>query len=200
MKEYAALIVAMIWLSGHAFYIYQIVRKKIFPTLSTWIIFSTATGLGLANYLVASNKDIVSGVLIASDAFASFVVVMMVALFTYSGLKFKPFEKYYLVGAGFIVLFWMITGSAFIANLLTQTLIAVGYLPTIQNLIRAEKNPESLVVWSLDIIAASISLYPAIVGGNLLASIYSVRAVIMLSFVVLLMIRLSIKNKGRNKK
>ena len=194
MKEYFALAVALIWFFGHVFYLRQIIRKNIFPTLSTWIIFSVATGLNMASYLVASNKDLVSGSIIITDALVCFLIVVAVAIFTYSGLRFKPFEKYYLISAMGIVVFWAMTGNAFVANLLVQALIVVGYAPTIQNLIYSTKNPETYVTWSISLGAAILSLYPIIANGNLLASIYSIRAIIMISFVIYLMLRIKRKN------
>lgn len=195
MKEYFALMVALIWFSGHVFYIIQIIRKKIFPTLSTWIIFSVAVGLNTASYLVASDKDIVSGSIVVTDALVCPLIVFAVAIFTYSGLRFKPFEKYYLITAACIVVFWRITGDAFAANLLVQALIVVGYLPTVQHLIHAIKNPETYITWSISLGAATLSLYPIIANGNLLASIYSIRAIIMISFVLFLMFLINRRNK-----
>ena len=199
LREYLALLVALMWLGGHSYYFYQIVKRKISPTLSTWIIFSAATALAISSYLVASHNNIVSGVLPAVDAFVTFVIMIAIAVCTYSGLHFKPFEKYYLIAAGFIALFWGITGNAFIANLLVQILIIVGYLPTLQTLLSAKKNPESLPVWSFDLIAACISLYPAIIGGDFLSSIYSLRAVIMILIVVILMLRIIMITKPLSK-
>jgi hypothetical protein len=91
-------------------------------------------------------------------------------------MQFQTFEKYYLTGAGVIVLFWIVSRNAFITNLLMQFLITIGCSSTIQSLLYANENHESFIFWGLVLVAASLSLYPAAVDGNLLAVIYSIRS------------------------
>jgi len=194
-KEIVAAIVFMLMLSANAQYIVQIIRKKISPTLSTWIMFSTATALNAASYLKATDGDVVSGVLGLSDAMICFLIVISIVVFTRQKTRFKPFEKYYLLAAGVVVLFWLISVDAFTTNLLVQLLILVGYFPTVQNLLAAEKNPESFVAWGLVLLASMVSLYPAISGDKVLAIIYSIRSMVMVSFVLILMYRLKTRKE-----
>ena len=82
------------------------------------------------------------------------------------------------------------------SNVLSQILLSIGYAPTIHNLIKQKRNTESLIGWSCSIIAASIALYPAIVGGNTLAIIYVSRALffsfLLIGFMIYYEIRSSI--------
>jgi len=44
-------------------YAYQIYKREINPTLSTWIIFILGTGLSLITYAIAEKHDFRSGIL-----------------------------------------------------------------------------------------------------------------------------------------
>jgi len=174
-------------------YACQIYKKEISPALSTWLIFFTGTSLSFITYLVAEDKDFKSGVLNMADVIATFIIVLSIITWEHTyKIQFKPFEKKYLVGAAGIASFWFISSwfissSAFLSNLLVQVLIFVGYFPTIQNLLVERRNTESFSVWSFVLLAAVIALYPAIVGGNILAAIYVGRTIIMVSIVLTIM-------------
>src|SRR5262249_232388 len=93
------------------------------------------------------------------------------------------------------VLFWMISRSAFITNLLMQLLITVGCSATIQSLLYANENHESFLFWGLVLVAATLSLYPAAVDGNLLSLIYSLRSIVIVCVILSLMFRLHRKTR-----
>jgi hypothetical protein len=160
------------------------------PTLSTWIIFVVATSLNVVSYLVATRWDMISGVLGLTDAFVSWFILIVTVVSAGYKMQWQPFEKYYLIAAGVIVLFWVISRSAFITNILIQILITVGCAATIQNLLYASENHESFLFWGLVLVAATLSLYPAAVDGNLLALMYSVRIIVIVCVILLLMYRL----------
>ena len=187
MKEYVAILVFVIMIATGCRYAYQIIKCQISPTLSTWIMFSVATCLNVLSYLVATEMDILSGVLGITDAIACLMIVIAMVAFGKSGLKFKPFERYYLLGSSFIVLFWVLSNNAFHTNLLVQCLIFLGYFPTFQSLITSKETTESFSAWGLNLSAGIISLYPAIKGGNLLSTVYSIRTIVMVSLVLIIM-------------
>ena len=117
-------------------------------------------------------------------------LLMVVTVLT-AGVKmqWQAFEKYYLATSGVIVVFWMLSRSAFLTNVLMQLLITVGCSATIQRLLYANKNPESFLFWGLVLVAATLSLYPAAVAGNLLALIYSIRSIVIVCVILSLMVR-----------
>lgn len=196
MKGYLATAVAVILIAGSLPYVYQISRRQVLPTLSTWIILVVATSLNVASYLVATRADVISGVLGVTDALVSWLILIVAVFSARLKIKFQTFEKYYLAGAGVIVLFWIVSRNAFTTNLLMQLLITIGCLSTIQSLLYANENHESFIFWGLVLVASSISLYPAAVGGNLLALIYSIRSMVILCVILSLMLRLHRKTKA----
>jgi hypothetical protein len=190
MKGYAAIAVAVILVVASLPYVYQIARRQVWPTLSTWIILVVATSLNVASYLVATGVDVLSGILGVTDALVSWVILIVTVRSAGFKLQLQAFEKYYLAVAGVIVLFWMVSRDAFVTNLLMQLLITMGCSATIQRLLCATENHESFLFWGLSLIAVTISLYPAAVDGNLLAVLYSIRSVVIVSVILLLMLRL----------
>ena len=149
----------------------------------------------MASYLVATHVDIISGVLGLTDALVCWFILIAVAMSVGFKIRLKAFEKYYLLGALLIVMFWMVSSNAFVTNILLQLLITTGCSSTIQSLLYADDNQESFVFWGLVLLAAALSLYPATVDGNLLALIYSVRSIVILCVILALMFRLHRKQR-----
>ena len=195
MKGYMAIAVAVVLIAASLPYMYQISRRQVLPTLSTWIILVVATSLNVVSYLVATRVDIISGVLGLTDALVCWFILIVTVMSAGLKMQFQTFEKYYLTGAGVIVLFWIVSRSAFITNLLMQLLITIGCSSTIQSLLYANENHESFIFWGLVLVAASLSLYPAAVDGNLLAVIYSIRSIVILCVILSLMLRLHRKTR-----
>jgi hypothetical protein len=190
-----AIAVAVVLIAASLPYMYQISRRQVLPTLSTWIILGVATSLNVASYLVATRVDVISGVLGLTDALVCWFILIVTVISAGLKMQFQTFEKYYLTGAGVIVLFWIVSRNAFITNLLMQFLITIGCSSTIQSLLYANENHESFIFWGLVLVAASLSLYPAAVDGNLLAVIYSIRSIIILCVILSLMLRLHRKTR-----
>jgi len=195
MKGYMAIAVAVVLIAASLPYMYQISRRQVLPTLSTWIILVVATSLNVASYLVATHVDVISGVLGLTDALVCWFILIVSVISAGLKVPFQTFEKYYLTGAGVIVMFWIVSRSAFITNLLMQLLITIGCSSTIQSLLYANENHESFIFWGLVLVAASLSLYPATVDGNLLAVIYSIRSIVILCVILSLMLRLHRKTR-----
>jgi len=196
MKELTAWIVVFIMLSVSLRYAYQVYKKEISPALSSWLIFFTGASLSFATYMVAENRDFQSGVLNAVDVIVILIITSSIIVWgNTSGVLFKSFEKKYLVGAGGIVFFWIVSNDAFISNLLLQILIFIGYFPTIQNLMTEKRNTESFSAWGCVLLAAIVALYPAIIGGNILAFVYVGRTIVMVSIVLILMIFYNLKTR-----
>jgi len=178
MKGLFVCLVTVAMVSNCSWYIFQIRRHKIFPALSTWIIFVSGTSLGLVTYALAENRDFQSGILNTADAAACLATMIAIMIWSKSGFKLKLFEKWYLGAAGLIIIYGVVSGDAWGSNIFTQVLISVGYVPTIQNLIDEKRNTESFLAWGLSLLTSTLSLYPAFIGGNTLSAIYSVRSIV----------------------
>ena len=187
MKEISVWLVALVMTMFAVRYTYQIWKREISPTLSTWIIFLLGTGLSLTTYAIAEKHDFRSGVLNTMDV----VVVMIVLLATIAwgnrDVRFKPFEKWYLGSIGAIVAYGFLSGDAWGSNVFTQVLISIGYVPTMQNLFMEKRNVESFTGWGCGIVAGLIALYPSIVDGNSLAVLYALRTIVLVSSIIAVM-------------
>jgi hypothetical protein len=197
MKGYIAIAVAVVLLTASLPYASHIARRRVVPTLSTWIIFVVATSLNVLSYLVATRVDVLSGILGVTDAVVCWFILIVTVRSAGFTMQWQTFEKYYLAAAGVIVVFWLFSRSAFLTNLLTQLLITVGCTATIQSLLSADENHESFFFWGLVLIAATLSLYPAAVDGNLLALIYSIRSIVIVCVILSLMLRLHRRTPDR---
>ena len=168
-------------------YDYQIWRRKAVATTSTWLIFLVGSGLSLITYFIAENKDWKSGILNMADVINITIVLTVILLCTDHKVRFKPFEKWYLVGAGLIVLYGVVTGDAWRSNVLTQVLMSVAYLPMFHKLFVEKRKTDSYFAWAPQIFIAVTALYPAIHEGNSLAVIYASRSLFFAISTTLLM-------------
>lgn len=186
MSAYVAVIVCLVLIIGNIGYIKKIIQEIVVPTKSTWIIFSIVTSLSVSSFL--TNKfDLVSGAYGIADFFGCLLILATTLIYSQkSKISFKSFEKYYLVGALICVLFWIISDNPFQTNLLVQTLIIIGYIPTIHNILSSKKSSESKLIWTIWGIGAFLSLYPAIEKQNILAIVYSLRATTMCLLIIFL--------------
>ena len=188
MKNITAVLVVVSMLVFAGRYSYQIWRGKVYPALSTWIIFLVGTGLSLITYSIAENRDFVSGILNTVDVGMVLIILISTLLFGGGGkVRFKPFEKYYLAGVGMIIVYGLASGDAWGSNIFTQVLISIGYFPTIQNLVTEKRNTESFFSWSCALFAVSVALIPASINGSWLAIIYSLRSIVLVLAMLILM-------------
>ncbi|MBI5732841.1 hypothetical protein HY967_02695 [Candidatus Jorgensenbacteria bacterium] len=187
MKLIAAGLVCALLFTAYSRYIIQIVRHEVAPTLSSWMMWVFATGLNVSSYLVASDQDVLSGTYLIVDAIGCVLIVGAVILWSYQGFVLKPFERYYLMVAVGIGIFWWLSHDAFMTNVLVQGLIALGYAPTVHNIVASKKHSESYVTWLFFLAASSVAIYLASEGGRVLALIYAIRGTVMILLLLALM-------------
>lgn len=155
-------------------------------------MFLVGCALSFTTYMVAENKDIRSGILNAVDLVYIVAILMAIIAWGERKVRFKPFEKWYLVGAGGIVAYGFITGNAWKSNVLAQILMSVAYIPTFHALISQKKNTESFAAWTPAAVNALVALYPA---DNNLAVGYALRAFVFSSATSALMVYYHFKGK-----
>lgn len=187
MKEVCIWLVAACMLAYPAIYIYQIRKRRIHPTLSTWIIFQFGTVISLVTYAIAEHRDFRSGILNTMDTLAVFLIILAMLIWGDRRLLFKKFEKWYLAGLVIIVAYGLITGNAWNSNLFAQGLIAIGYFPTYHNLLTTKHNTESFGMWIFSWLSGIFALAPALINGNFLATLYASRTVVMVGLTLSLM-------------
>lgn len=210
MKDLCIVLVVIAMMAFSLRYAYQVRKRTINPTLSTWIIYFLGTGLSLTTYAIAENHDFRSGILNAMDFVA--VTIDLIAILLWGNrqkifvknlviktrgqsisvwgsrlARLRPFEKWYLAGAGAIIVYGLISGDAFKSNLFAQVLVSFGCFPTIQTLYKFKRNTESFSAWGCGLLAGIFGLYPAFMDGNGLAAFYAVRTVFLVSLILIIM-------------
>jgi len=197
MQNFTQVTTLLVVLSSGIWYSYQTYLGRVKPVLSTWLIILTGASLSLITYLLASDWNIRSGILNIADVANLAIIVTSILLWSKAKTKLCSFEKWYFLGMGFIVMFWLLSSNAFISNLLLQGLIWIGYFPTIHKLAVEKTNTESYLSWGGALLAGLIALPIAI--GNILALIYVVRTIVMISIVLFLMYFYENKERKLNK-
>jgi len=153
------------------------------------------SGLSFITYLIAENKDWRSGILNIVDAVYIVFVLAVIFLYTDHKIRFKPFEKWYLAGAGLIVAYGLATGNAWRSNVLTQVLMSLAYLPMFHKMISEKEKKDSYFAWTPQIFIAVIAMYPAVHEGNSLAVIYASRSLFFSLLTTFLMLYFQVRAK-----
>ncbi len=163
-------------------------QKKTDPTLSMWLIFLIGAGLSLTTHLSDDKTDVLGSALNIVDVLAIFTIIVGVMIFGKNKeIRLQDFEKKYLAGALYIVLFWQVFDDAFTSNLLVQVLMTFGYFPTTEHMVRSGKNTESFKAWGLALSASIVGFYPPYVEESLLGQIYVARSFLSVIFILCLM-------------
>lgn len=187
MKDICVWAIVASTVSFGSYYIFQILKKKTVPTVSTWIIFLFGCVPSFFTYFVAENHDIKSGILNTMDVVYVIIVLLAISFSCKREKrdeqeekrqkdKVKSFEKWYLSGAGAVITYGLITGNVWNSNVLTQILMSIAYFPMFHKLVAEKKNTESFFTWIPATLNSLVSFFPAICEGNSLAIIYTSRA------------------------
>lgn len=202
-REISALVSTVLVMVGTSWYIYLAMKGvKVRPVLASWIVLAGTMTLSFATYWTAPKHSLVSN---AGNAIgvvstvANMLTALWIDLKQGKGITFTKFQKKCLWAALIIAIYWMVLvwglkGSGMIPNILTQVLMIIGYLVTIEKLWHAERNTESLFTWWCITFASAIALYTAVVSHDSLATLYAIRATVASGTIVLLMCRLEYKN------
>ena len=175
-------------------YCHLILSGAVHPTMATWIVFEIAVILSIATYLATKKHSLTDNIANTVDAIATSIVFITIVCKNGLVLRFNAFDMLCLCGAGAITLFWISCKKHTAANMATQVLLVVGYLPTIRTLWVSTANPESFAVWGTILIVSIVSLYPAARAKNRLAIVYATRAAASAVVVIALMIRIELRS------
>lgn len=167
-------------------------RQKIKPALAMWIFFTIAVAISLATYLESDNFSIFDNILNTTDVALATAVSVTIYLFGDHTTRFSRFDKGCLVAVVVIVLFWLITKNHLLTHALTQGILVIAYFPVVSRLWKTRENGESFLIWSGMLLAPMLSLLSS---KGMLATIYSVRAMICITVLMLLMLRVEVLAK-----
>jgi hypothetical protein len=172
------------------------IRKKINPSLAMWVFFAIAITGSLSSYLLDGAFSLWDNILNTSDILLCSSICIAIVFFGDSSSRFNRFDLFCLAGVSLILLFWFFSKAHFATNISLQLIQAIAYLPVINRMWKAGENTESFSTWILLFLVSALSLFTA---HGTLAIIYSLRALICVSTLLFLMIRIEVKRSHMNK-
>lgn len=194
MRDFSIISVTVIMIFLTIRYIWQLVKKEIKPALAMWIMFSVAVGMSLVTYLAEDDFGFMDNILNTVDVFYVVTISVAIAIFGGKSSKITGFDKACLLVVLLIVIFWIFTQNHLLTNFLIQSILVIAYFPVIKRLLETRQNSEPFLIWIGMLIAPIFSLLSS---KGLLATIYSVRAIICVGSLLLLMLWVDFSGKRR---
>jgi len=196
MKTFSILSVSLITILLAVRYIWQLIKKEIQPALAMWIMFSIAVAMSLITYLKEGNYGFSDNILNSVDVIYVVIVSVAIAIFGEKSSKITRFDLGCLVVVGLIVVFWLFTQNHLVTNFMIQTILVIAYFPVVKRLFETGVNTEPFLIWGGMLIAPVLSLLSS---KGMLATVYSVRAIICVGTLLLLMTWIELTDKKKKK-
>ncbi len=192
MRNIAAIVASLLSFFLSFIYCYFIWRDQIEPVMTTWLLFCVSVSLSFWTYwasekhsLIGNIGNLIDMVLVWSILFA------IVFLGKADRFNFNSVEIGCLIASGIILIYWRRSRKHIQANIALQTIMVIAYAPLFYKLWFATQNPELVMFWALGCVTSCFALVPAFIDRDKLAVLYSMRALIMSLFVLLLIYRIS---------
>jgi len=175
-------------------YCWLLYKGRIKPSLAMWLFFTIAVSMSLVTYMANDNYGFLDNILNTTDIVLVTTVSIAIAIFGDQSSKFTRFDKGCLAAVLSIVLFWIITKNHVVTNICIQGILVISYFPVVKRLIESKENTEPFSVWIAMMLAPAISL---ISSKGILATIYSVRAIISVGLLIILMLRIEVISNSK---
>ena len=195
VRETSIIIVVAINLFILVRYCWLIWKKRIKPALAMWVFFSIAVGGSLITYLSSGDYSIFDNILNTSDLVLVVIVSVFIFIFGGRSTRFNRFDIGCLVAVLGIVAFWLIFQHHVVSHVSIQVILVIAYFPVISRIWKSNENTESFAAWIGLFLAPCISLLSS---KGILATIYSLRAIISTSILLALMVRAELKQSSRS--
>jgi len=196
VREFSIYAVISIILIIMVRYIWLLVIKEIKPALAMWLSFSVAIVMSFITYVSDGGYGFSDNIMNAADLVYVITISLAIFIFGDKSSKLTTFDIGCLAAVFIIVAFWFFTHNHKITNLLMQAILVIAYFPVVKRLLDSRENTEPFSVWIGMLVAPSIALFSS---KGTLATIYSVRAIICVSLLLLLMIRIEVLNRRRKR-
>lgn len=158
-----------------------------------WVFFSIAVGGSLVTYLFAGDYNLLDNIQNTTDLVFVVTVTLFVFIFGDRSTRFNRFDLGCLIAVLVIVVLWIIFQNHVVSNVSIQVILVIAYFPVINRIWKSNENTESFVVWIGLFLSPCISLLSS---KGVLATIYSLRAIISISVLLTLMVRAEIKQRN----
>lgn len=187
-----ALIIVLIFLLSlvNTYRYSKIIKKEVErtdPSLAMWFIFTLAVTLNAASLLIQRPMNLEAVFYSLADVIMCASVGIVIVVRAGGKVVFSKFERYCLLVSYAIAVFWFVTMNSFWTSIIAQIILVVGYFPTVRKIKEAGRNTEPFSIWILALVNGFLSLHPALASGKLLSIIYSVRAIVSISVLLVIM-------------
>jgi hypothetical protein len=159
-----------------------------------WVFFSIAVGGSLVTYLSSGDYTLLDNILNTSDFVLVVIVSVFVFIFGGRSTRFNRFDIGCLVAVLGIMAFWLISQHHVVSHVSIQVIMVIAYFPVISRIWKSNENTESFAAWIGLFLTPCISLLSS---KGVLATIYSLRAIISTSILLALMVRAELKQSAR---
>ena len=194
IRSISIISVSLLNLAITFWYCWLTYKQRIKPALAMWIFFTITVGISLTTYMKADHFSLLDNILNTTDLALTAIISIAIYLFGDHTTRFSRFDKGCLIAVSIIVLFWFVTKNHVITHTLTQGILVIAYFPVISRLWKTRENGESFLIWSGMLLAPLLSLLSS---KGMLATIYSVRAIVCISILMILMLRVEYLKQKR---
>jgi hypothetical protein len=177
-------------------YCWLIWKERIKPALAMWVFFSIAVGGSLITYLSSGDYSLLDNILNTSDLVLVTTIAVFVFIFGDRSTRFNRFDLGCLIAVLVIMAFWVVSQSHVVSHVSIQVIMVIAYFPVISRIWKSNENTESFTAWIGMFLNPCISLLSS---KGVLATIYSLRAFIMTSVLLALMVRAELKQRNDRK-
>lgn len=176
-------------------YCYYIWIGDVQPATATWIVAVITVSLSYSTYW--STDDISRSFMSNAGNLVDLLVVWMIliSIIVQNGLHItlSVFDILCLSCSASILLWWWRTRAAKLSNLLIQVVMVIAYFPTYHKLWESETNTELFFMWIVSWFAGIFALLSGRFHRDGLAMTYALRAILSVSLVLYLMIRIELR-------
>jgi hypothetical protein len=194
IRDISIISVSLLNLSITFWYCWLTYKQKIRPALAMWIFFTIAVGISLTTYLKSDHFSLLDNILNTTDMASTTIISIAIFFFGDHTTRFSRFDKGCLIAVSIIVLFWFVTKNHVVTHTMTQGILVIAYFPVISRLWKTRENGESFLIWIGMLIAPVLSLLSS---RGILATIYSIRAIVSISLLLILMLRIEYLKQKR---
>lgn len=192
MKKFFALVAAFLMGSAAIRNCYLIYNGDVQPVLATWLLFSTATSIGICTYMKAdSRKDFVTNIANTMDVVVSFSIFLCLLVFGEgTRYSFTEFEVICIVLSVCTFIYWKISNRAGVANVAINIIMVLAYLPTFVSLLGADVNEEAFSFWGIVLLYSLVAMVIPIKERDKFAILYAARSAALAALTLMLMLRI----------
>ena len=169
-----------------------IIRRRIQPAFAMWLFFTIAAGGSLLTYLSSGEFSLLDNIVNSTDIILVVTVTILIGVFGDKSTRLNAFDVGCLIAVLVICGFWLATRNHVLSHILIQAIMVIAYFPVVKRLWTTKRNSESYLAWIGLLLAPSLSLLSS---EGLLATIYSVRAMVCTLALLGLMVRTDARNR-----